>query len=477
MIDAVSLHELSHVRRGDFGWNLVRRVVQVVYWPHSLTWPLGRMIGAVREQARDDLRIHVLGEASAYRASLLEIASGLVSRPDPALGLAMARSTNLGRRLAWIDRSQGASRCLMPAPGRLAIAASVLAVAGAVGSIKLARATASEEPPQPAPTSTPPPRSVEIVVKGQDTGKPLACATVRSSFDFAHREQKADANGRAVVDLSKRAFEETYGADVWADGYVQQRFHFSQTDPRSPKLPKQLDVALIPGEETLGGTVTDEASRPIAGAKVKVWGYLGEKKEPNELAYKVDATTDAQGRRRARNFRGMTFAYLYISHSEYLVDDDLPERRHGSPDPSQPVPLLRGGSASLAPTIPGRAASRWSPCILKDTPKRRSPRSRPIRRSGCSRGDASKGRRGSAASRSRAPRSGTAPSGRAPARPARLSRRRRRPTRRGGSSFRSPWPATPGSRGGTKATGSPACSWRSSPARRRRPTSAAGGEP
>ena len=61
LIDAVLVHELGHVRRGDFGWNLVRKLVQVVYWPHPLVWLVGRLIGEVREQACDDLCVHVPG--------------------------------------------------------------------------------------------------------------------------------------------------------------------------------------------------------------------------------------------------------------------------------------------------------------------------------------------------------------------------------------------------------------------------------
>ncbi|APW62013.1 carboxypeptidase regulatory-like domain-containing protein [Paludisphaera borealis] len=342
MIDAVLLHELSHVRRGDFGWNLVRKLVQIAYWPHPLVWPLGRVVGAVREQACDDLCIHVLGAASTYRASLLEVASGLVRRPDPALGLAMARSTNLGKRLAWIDRSRGASRCVMPAPTRLALAGAVLAVAGTIGSIELSRATAAEEPkpvaPKPAeavPAAQPP--AIEIVVTAKDTGKPLAGVTVRSLIDFTHIEQKTDREGRVVVDLSRRLFQDTFGFDVWVDGYIQQRFFFAQNDARNPRIPSRFVVELLPAEETLGGAVTDEAGHPIAGVKVRIWGHLGEKKKKSELAYKVDAVTDAQGRWRSRCFRGLKFAYLYLSHPDYLTDDDAPERRHGRPDPSDPV--------------------------------------------------------------------------------------------------------------------------------------------
>ena len=42
LIDMVLLHELAHVRRADFAWNLFHRLVRIVYWPHPLFWPVGR---------------------------------------------------------------------------------------------------------------------------------------------------------------------------------------------------------------------------------------------------------------------------------------------------------------------------------------------------------------------------------------------------------------------------------------------------
>jgi beta-lactamase regulating signal transducer with metallopeptidase domain/thiol-disulfide isomerase/thioredoxin/protocatechuate 3,4-dioxygenase beta subunit len=344
LVDAVLLHELAHVRRGDFGWNLALRLVQAVYWPHPLVWPVGWFISAVREQACDDLCVHVLGGAAGYRASLVEVASGLVRRPEPALGLAMARATRLGRRLAWIDRSRGAPRCLLRWPARVAVAASVMALAGVLGAVELGRAPAraAEGPKEPAakpgesPKTQPasPPPAIEVVVRAKDTGKPLEGATVRPLLDLVTSERKTDRDGLVRIDLSGRRFQDNLNFDVWADGYVQQRHFFAQNDARYRKTPARFTVELLPGEETLGGRVTDEAGRPIAGVKVAVWGYLGEKKEPHELAYMVDAVTDGQGRWRCRCFRNMSFAYLYLSHPDYLADGDRHPRRHG-----QPVPL------------------------------------------------------------------------------------------------------------------------------------------
>src|SRR5439155_6919145 len=154
------------------------------------------------------------------------------------------------------------------------------------------------ESPKADPGS--PPDAIEVVVVARDSGKPLEGGRVRPSIDFETTLREAGRDGSVRIDLSRRRFRDSLSLDVWAANYVQQRFFFSENDARSPKTPARLTVELLPGEETLGGKVTDEQGRPIAGLKVEVWGYLGEKKETHELAYMVDAATDEKGEWRCR---------------------------------------------------------------------------------------------------------------------------------------------------------------------------------
>lgn len=184
-----------------------------------------------------------------------------------------------------------------------------------------------------------PPPAIQIIVRAKDTGKPLAGARISASTDLETTVVKTDRDGRVRIDLTKRTFQDTFSFDAWADGYIQQRFFFSQIDARHPKTPDHFTVDLLPGEETLGGRVTDEDGKPIAGVKVEVWGYLGEKKEKEELAYMIDAVTNDRGEWRSRCFRDMQFAYLYLSHPDFLADGESHPRRHGRPrktDPASP---------------------------------------------------------------------------------------------------------------------------------------------
>ncbi|MHC5543019.1 carboxypeptidase-like regulatory domain-containing protein, partial [Singulisphaera rosea] len=214
-----------------------------------------------------------------------------------------------------------------------------------LGTLEPSRSRAVDEPQAPvkkaegAAPEKKPLDAIEIIVRAKETGRPIANASVRPLIDQVETTRKVDAEGRIRIDLSQRRFDDSFNVDVWAEGYVQQRHYFFENDSRYPRLPGQFVVELNPGEQTLGGKVTDEQGRPVGGVTVKVWGYLGSKKQKDELAYMVEATTDDQGRWRCRCFRDMTFANLYLSHPDYLADDGEHARRHGSPTPrSQPDP-------------------------------------------------------------------------------------------------------------------------------------------
>ena len=102
---------------------------------------------SVREQACDELCVSWLGGSANYRATLLEVTAGLIRRPWETLGLAMTRSTKLGRRLARIARSRG-PRAACSAPARGVIVVAVLAAFGLLGSVTLVRPRADEPKPR-----------------------------------------------------------------------------------------------------------------------------------------------------------------------------------------------------------------------------------------------------------------------------------------------------------------------------------------
>lgn len=135
-IDAVLLHELAHVRRGDYFWNVLWKLAQAVYWPQPLVWAGDRLASSTRERACDALCVGWLEDGETYRNTLIELAEGLVNRPPVALGMTMARTSRLGRRLADMEGSEGADSCRASASARWVLGVVFLSVAVGGGLLK-----------------------------------------------------------------------------------------------------------------------------------------------------------------------------------------------------------------------------------------------------------------------------------------------------------------------------------------------------
>ncbi len=298
VIDAVLLHELCHVRRDDYAWNLVLRLVQVVYWPHPLAWLVGRPVADLRERACDELCVHHLAGSRPYRSVLIEVASALARRPGPSLGLAMARGSRLGRRLALIERSRGLARCTSPRTLRLMIGAAVLAPAALVGSIELARASAAPfpGPPKPAVTAPAPEPSKTWDFRAIDdaTGRPLPGVTIRLYRGFEDLFLATDADGRAKLPRPRPGYHET--VDFWKEGYVQERKMWSDINPPYKPIPDSLDARLKLGAGRIGGTIRDEDGKPVAGATLHLYESPPYRKAWKGMVTNLPVSSDAEGR-------------------------------------------------------------------------------------------------------------------------------------------------------------------------------------
>jgi uncharacterized protein (TIGR03435 family) len=122
------IHELEHVRRGDWFSQYVARTVSALYWFHPLVWIAWRRLGLEAERACDDAVLR-RSEATAYANQLVELAERLANTATPPL-LAMAACRDLSTRVrAVLDGAQARGRA-GALPAATAIGAAALFIAG-----------------------------------------------------------------------------------------------------------------------------------------------------------------------------------------------------------------------------------------------------------------------------------------------------------------------------------------------------------
>ncbi|MGE5294753.1 MAG: M56 family metallopeptidase, partial [Solirubrobacterales bacterium] len=136
-LQAVLIHELAHVKRGDLWVNSLQTILQAAYFYNPLVWLASAIVRRVREQAVDEMTLVALGaEAKSYGNTLIDIAEMAFLRPSPALrliGVAESRKSLEGRLRHMMTR---------PIPKSARVGAMGALVIAAVGAVLLPMARA-----------------------------------------------------------------------------------------------------------------------------------------------------------------------------------------------------------------------------------------------------------------------------------------------------------------------------------------------
>jgi len=122
------VHELEHVRRGDWPMQLAARAICAGYWFHPLVWVAWRQLCLESERACDDAVVN-RAEQADYAEQLVTLAERLArSQAQPVLS--MANRSDLSVRVrAVLDRTQLRGRAGASLVAATAAAASVFVLA------------------------------------------------------------------------------------------------------------------------------------------------------------------------------------------------------------------------------------------------------------------------------------------------------------------------------------------------------------
>ncbi len=256
--DAILIHELTHIKNGDFFWQVMTQCMATLYWIHPLAWFVRREAEILRERICDQFCSRSLGR-DAYALALVRIAARSAHVPTIALGMAMAQRSSLRRRLHDINefKTEPHSRS-----GRIRDALVVGMATCALGIIVVGMLT----------VRVPPPKSTRLAVEASnqpdmiepndaqnatelmrlpqtisgfvtdENGDALRDANVTLSiyrsnnpFDKIEWTAATDSDGSykiSVGDVTCRSADEI-NLQIQADGYYQQ---VSKFDPKQQPL-------------------------------------------------------------------------------------------------------------------------------------------------------------------------------------------------------------------------------------------------
>jgi uncharacterized protein (TIGR03435 family) len=103
-IEAIMAHELAHVRRHDYLFNVLQTVAETLLFYHPTVWWVSARIRAEREHCCDDVAVEVCGDALTYVAALAEIETSRISPAGPTELTPLALAATGGSLLARVRR-------------------------------------------------------------------------------------------------------------------------------------------------------------------------------------------------------------------------------------------------------------------------------------------------------------------------------------------------------------------------------------
>lgn len=175
-------HELAHVGRGDWAWQVHASVVRAVFWWNPLAWLACHRLALESERACDDAVLARGVAPQAYAEQLVAAARALhAPRVLPAIAVPMARRSTLHRRITAMLHPDYQRRT----HGRLATALLLGSLLALLIPVAVIRGTAAQAPLEGVvydPTGAVIPE-VRLVLSGADK-KQDATTDAEGRFSF-----------------------------------------------------------------------------------------------------------------------------------------------------------------------------------------------------------------------------------------------------------------------------------------------------
>jgi beta-lactamase regulating signal transducer with metallopeptidase domain len=216
-IEVVLAHELAHVRRADFVWNLLQTVAETLFFFHPAVWWISGRVRHERELCCDDLALEVCPNAVVYASALFH----LEEQRSRQLHMAMALDGNQGRqtlrmRIARILGEKSAFA--VPGERRVSVAAVVagalvlvLSAPQVIASLKphVAPAVASvakavAEVTKPA-AAVPVPKAVATPAAQAASAKPAAATQTSSTKPAPASSETSSGSHETYIERMKAA--------------------------------------------------------------------------------------------------------------------------------------------------------------------------------------------------------------------------------------------------------------------------------
>ena len=359
-LPGILAHELAHVRSYDVPWNAALQVIAIAIWLHPLIWRMRKAHLAACELVSDAVSASFVGDVTGYCRTLARVAVDVYTSL-PTAGIAMARTSAIGRRLGMLKKQV----FHLPLRRRsvLGFGFSALLAVTVVGAIQFALAAPPEAEPVAASDEAQPSATVPAVTtdKPETETKPAGAAAARVAketiaiegvvVDDNGRPEKgvtvkllppkenepcgeSDAQGHFRLQIDRKPQGLSVVART-ADGERQAYHQFPWEREAKKTLPSPLRLTMSKAR-MVEVVVVDAAHKPVPGAMVgAVVSYeeidSGRSDKQGNCVLKIPAKARLQNLYAFKP--GLGLDYVWFPTKEAAVDGEKPTKLDASPAP------------------------------------------------------------------------------------------------------------------------------------------------
>ena len=224
-VEAILIHELSHIRRNDYLINLVKTCIETLLFFNPFVWLTTRFVHIEREHACDDLVVNFTGTPLTYAHALLKLEL-LKDKKAPALSLAATgKNQHLYQR---IKRITDMKTNYMNAKQKFFILSLTI---GTIVSLAWMNPTKKQEQPKAKKTTS--------LAKLNDTKSIQKNLTVNADTDSVKTKRKhtwiSKENGKNVVYYSYDEMPDSIKAKFLA---MEKKFNSPEWKDKMAKIEK-----------------------------------------------------------------------------------------------------------------------------------------------------------------------------------------------------------------------------------------------
>jgi beta-lactamase regulating signal transducer with metallopeptidase domain/uncharacterized protein YjbI with pentapeptide repeats len=84
-IESIIAHELAHIARRDYFFNIVQSLIEILFFYHPAIWWISSVARTERENSCDDIAIELTGDSVNYAKALVNMQEQVIANPDFAM--------------------------------------------------------------------------------------------------------------------------------------------------------------------------------------------------------------------------------------------------------------------------------------------------------------------------------------------------------------------------------------------------------